>query len=232
MRHRLDPRQREHRLSWFRAESAARLRYERLEPARKLELPAELDAKYANRSVLGTVHVYDAVAALATVIDPLDPFLGCVTQLTHQLQCATAMERDGCEETLLLCALVHDLGKLLLLVGDEDPMNVEAGGKKVPLSGERGAGLINCRFRWDHADFAYLRLKDVADADVAWLARHHSIDLHACAPYMDEHDRERVERLLRPFMRYDERKDIYVMPNRLEDYRKLLDRAFPEPIFI
>jgi hypothetical protein len=232
MRHRLDPQQREHRLRWFKAEHAARLRYEHLEPSVKRDLPALLDAKYANRPILGTVRVYDAVAALATVIDPLDPFLGCVTQLTHELQCATAMESDGCEETLVLTALVHDIGKLLLLVADEDPMNVEAGGKKVPIAGERGGGLITCRFRWDHADFAYLRLKDHVEPAVAWLVRHHTIDLHACAPYMNDQDRTYAERLLRPFVRYDERKDFYVLPNRLESFRELIDRAFPEPILI
>jgi hypothetical protein len=60
-----------------------------LEPAVKPGLPALLDAQYASRPILGRVHVSDAVDVLATVIDPLDPDLDCITQLTHQLQCAT-----------------------------------------------------------------------------------------------------------------------------------------------
>jgi hypothetical protein len=227
MQHRLEPYQRESKQAFFAAEQAARHRYDALEPEVKLQLPAALEAKYTNRPVLGTVPVYDAIAELATIIDPLDPYLGSVSQLTHQLQLVMHMENDGVDETMILCGLVHDLGKLLIKFGDEDPINVEAGGKKVPLSGSPGCGLFNCTFRWDHGDFAYLRLKDQAPAEVSWLIRHHSIDVAACEPYMNAQDRQYLDRLLR-FMHYDDRKDMYAVPKkRLEDYRALIERAFP-----
>src|ERR1700723_393265 len=160
MQHRLEPYQRESKQAFFAAGQAAKRRYDALDPEMKLQLPAALEAKYANRTVLGTVPVFDAIAELATIIDPLDPYLGSVSQLTHQLQLVMHMENDGVDETMILCGLVHDLGKLLIKFGDEDPINVEAGGKKVPLGGSPGCGLFNCTFRWDHGDFAYLRLKD------------------------------------------------------------------------
>jgi hypothetical protein len=68
------------------------------------------------------------------------------------------------------------LGKLLIKFGDEDPINVEAGGEKVPLTGTLGCGLIDCTFRWDHGNFAYLRLKDYVSPEVAWIVRNHSLE--------------------------------------------------------
>jgi predicted HD phosphohydrolase len=181
---------------------------------------------------LGTVFVYDAIAELATIIDPLDPYLGALTQLTHQLQLVEAMERDGMDDEMILCGLVHDLGKLLIKYSDEDPINVEAGGEKVPLAGEPGGGLMNCTFRWDHGDFAFLRLKEHASPEIAWLVRHHSIDLAGCRSYMDENDRRYVDRLIK-FVHYDNQKDMYAVPTKtLEDYRPLIERAFPHPIVI
>jgi hypothetical protein len=233
MRHRMEPYQRESKEAFFAAEQAAKLRYEALDPQAKLALPDALEEKYKDTPVLGKVRVSDAIAELATIIDPLDPFLGCLSQLTHQLQVAAEMEADGVDDTFLVCGLIHDLGKLLIKFGDEDPINVEAGGKKAPLRGTLGAGLLNCTFRWDHGDFAYLRLKDYAPPDVSWLMRHHSIDVVACEPYMNEQDREYTHRLLVPFMKYDDHKDMYALPKKsFDDYRPLIDQMFPDEILI
>jgi hypothetical protein len=233
MQAQLLPYQRRSRAVFFAAEHAARQRYAALPAEVKAELPMRLEAKYRNTPVLGTISVYDAIAELAHIIDPLDPYLGAVSQLTHQLQMVSLMEDDGVEETLILCGLIHDLGKLLIKFGDEDPINVEAAGKKVPLSGELGGGLLACTFRWDHGDFAYLRLKDHAAPEVAWVVRHHSLDLPACEPYMNDQDRAYSERYLKLFVYYDERKDLYALPKKgLEDYRSLIDRAFPGKIVI
>ncbi len=230
---RVEPYQRESRAMFFAAEAAARRRYEALDLKTKLQLPARLNAKYERLPVLGTVRVYDAIAELAMIIDPLDPYLGCMSQLTHQLQLVEMMENDGLDEQFLVMGLIHDLGKLLIKFGDEDPINVEAAGKKIPLYGNEGDGLANCTFRWDHGDFAYMRLKDHAPAEVTWLVRHHSIDIAACEPYMDARDRDYTERLLLPFIAYDNHKDLYALPKKqLEDYRPMIDRMFPNEIFI
>lgn len=223
--------QRANKKKFCDAEQHARRRYEAFDVQQKMELPRMLEEKYEHTAVLGTVRVYDAIAQLATVINPLEPELACLSQLTHELQLATAMERDGMSETLVLCALIRDLGTILLDT-DEDPINVEAGGKKAPLRGEFGGGLYNCTFRWDHGDFVYLRLKNHVAPDVAWLLRHHSMDLAACEPYMNEEDRAYTQRLFIPFEHYDAYKDIYSLPSkRLVDYRAFLDEAFPREIF-
>ena len=192
--------------AFFDAEAAARRRYDELDASVKAELPRMLDEKYRRRPILGCVRVYDAIAELATIIDPLDPYLGAVTQLTHQCQMVELMEDDGADETMILCGFIHDLGKLLIKFGDEDPINVEAGGEKVPIAGSPGCGFMNCTFRWDHGDFAFMRLKDEVAPEVAWLIRHHSVDLPRSEPYMNDYDRRHLDRLKR-FMEYDNRQD-------------------------
>jgi hypothetical protein len=232
MQHTLTPYQRQSKQALFEAEAAARRRYDALDINVKLSMPAMLTEKYRGRPVLGYVRVYDAIAELGTIVDPLDPYLGALTQLTHQLQLLDVMEQDGMDESMILCGLIHDIGKILIKFGDEDPINVEAGGEKVPLDGSPGCGFMNCTWRWDHGDFAFMRLKDYLSPEVAWLVRHHSVDLALCEPYMDEYDRRYVDRLKR-FMEYDNHKDMYAIPRRsLEDYRPLIDRTFPEPVFI
>ena len=232
MEHPLTPDQRRSKRAFFEAEAAARRRYDALDERVKHVLPRMLDEEYRQRPILGHVRVYDAIAELATIIDPLDPYLGALTQLTHQLQLVEIMEDDGMDETMILCGLVHDLGKLLIKFGDEDPINVEAGGEKIPIDGAPGCGFMNCRFRWDHGDFAFMRLRDYVSPEIAWLVRHHSLDLPRCEPYMDDDDRRLSDRLER-FIAYDNRKDMYCIPRKtLEDYRPLLERAFPDPILI
>jgi hypothetical protein len=229
---RFEPTQLGNKRAFYAAEQAAKEQYAALDPQLKLALPAMLESKYKRKAVVGKVRVYDVLARLATVINPLEPELGCVSQLTHMLQLASAMEEDGLDERLVLSGLIHDVGTILLAT-DEDPVNVEAGGKKSPLTGTHGGGLYNCTFRWDHGDFVYLRLKDYVSPDIAWLLRHHSMDLETCAPYMNDQDREYTAQLFLPFTHYDERKDRYRLPKkRLEDYRALLDRAFPTEILI
>src|ERR1700730_13329016 len=68
------------------AEQDAKRRYDAFSPQFKLELPAILEAKYAKKPLFGKVRVYDLIAQLATIINPLEPSLGCVSQLTHELQ--------------------------------------------------------------------------------------------------------------------------------------------------
>ena len=36
-----------------------------------------------------------------------------VTRLGHALQCATRAERDGADEEIVVCALLHDIGDML-----------------------------------------------------------------------------------------------------------------------
>lgn len=192
-----------------------------------------LAAKYAERPSFGTGRMVDFVRRLAECIDPLDVRLACTSQLTHALQVVEAMERDGIRDPeMLTVGLIHDIGKVLFLIG-EPPEYIESNGAKTPLGDPRpGIGLMNCTFRWDHCDFAYLRLKESVAPHIAWLLRHHGIDVGACVRFMNARDREYMEKYLIPFAKYDdESKSAYHIPaTRLERYEWLLDRAFPDPI--
>jgi hypothetical protein len=226
------PSQRLNKRRFYEAEHHAHLRFAALNPEARAARSATLESKYSRKAVFGKLTLSAAIRMLAVVINPLEPELGCVSQLTHELQLAGAMKDDGLDESFIFAALVHDLGTLLLLT-DEDPINVEAGGKKVPLTGKLGGGLYNCTFRWDHGDFVYLRLKDYVPADIAWLLRYHSMDLKACEPYMDEQDRCYAKRLFEPFERYDAQKDMYMLPKwPLEHYQHVLDRFVPNEILV
>ena len=87
------------------------------------ETVARLRHKY-EAPVLGDVRVWELVELLAQCIDPSDGRLFGASQQFHVLQMLDAMEHDRVTDPdLVLAALVHDIGKVLLLFG-EDPANV------------------------------------------------------------------------------------------------------------
>jgi hypothetical protein len=51
---------------------------------------------------------------------------------------------------------------------------------------------------------------------------------------MDRRDRDYAARYLHPFSRYDHgtKSPLYLPQRRIEDYRPLIDRVFPDPIVI
>ena len=195
-----------------------------------VETVQALNRKYA-APVIGTVRVWDLLEMLAGCVDPTDPSLYGASQLIHVLQVLEAMEDDHVTDRDMICAaLVHDLGKLLLVHG-ESPENVAC--MNVPI-GEyaAGVGLDNCVFQWNHDEFAYSRLKDHVPEHVAWLVRYHSIMLSKCKRLMDERDRDWTRRFLVPFQKYDlKSKSPYAVPRKsLADYKELVEELFPQPI--
>jgi hypothetical protein len=191
-----------------------------------------LNKKY-EQPVFGKVQIWDMVQLLARCVDPSDPSLYCVSQSVHVLQIIEGMERDGIEDPdLFLSALVHDLGKVLLLRG-EAPENVVC--FNTPIGEYRKEiGLDSCVFQWNHEEFIYRRLKDYVPDHIAWLIRYHGISVPHCETLMNEQDRIYTERYLRIFQKYDKgTKSIYNLPkNELEKYRPLVEKVFPKPIFI
>ena len=206
-----------------------------IEDAHRAQDPATvtaLRAKY-QAPVLGRVRVWSVIEMLAQCIDPSDQRLFGASQLLHVLQILDAMEREGtATEEFVLAALLHDLGKILLLTG-EAPENVvcfnEPIGEHAP-----GIGLQHCMLQWNHDEFAWSRIKDHVPEAVAWLVRYHSIMVAKCAPCMDARDLDYAQRYLRPFARYDHgTKSPHNVPQRrIQDYRGLIERTFPEPILI
>ena len=181
--------------------------------------------------VFGKVRVWKLVKQLAQCIDPSDGRLFGASQQLHVLQVLEAMARDHVDDPdLVLAALIHDTGKVLLLAG-EDPANVTC--MNTPIGNYApGVGLDNVTFQWGHDEFGYSRFVDLVPEHVAWLIRYHSIDIPTVEPLMDARDRDFYERYLRVFAYYDhETKTPFRLPfTRIDDYRDIVETAFPKPI--
>ncbi|HEV2057193.1 MAG TPA: inositol oxygenase family protein [Methylomirabilota bacterium] len=197
------------------------------------ETVATLKQKY-EQPVLGRQRVWDLVEKLALCVDPTDARLYCTSQLIHVQQIVAGMERDGVNDPdMLIAAITHDLGKVLLLTG-EAPENVV--GMNAPIGRyPAGVGLDNVVFQWNHDEFIYSRLKDYLPDHLAWLLRYHSIEIPLTRPFMDASDRAYLERYLLPFRKYDQgTKSACVLPPRtiLEKHRDLIEGAFPRSILV
>lgn len=191
---------------------------------------AELRRKYA-APIFGRIQVWEAIEMLSRCIDPTDRRLFGASQHLHVLQILDAMENEGtASEEFVLAALLHDLGKVLLIAG-EVPENVVCMNDPIAAPAP-GVGLDNCVLQWNHDEFAWSRLQGHLPDPVAWLIRYHSINVANCESYFDARDRDYAQRYLRPFARYDHgTKSPYNVPRRrLDDYRPVLDRVFPAPI--
>ncbi|HJT20603.1 MAG TPA: glycosyltransferase [Nitrospira sp.] len=191
---------------------------------------AALTKKY-EKPVFGKVRVWDLIERLGQCIDPSDSSLYCVSQLVHALQVVDGMERDGIrDKDLLIAGFIHDLGKLLLLTG-EAPEHVVCINSPIRRY-EPGIGLDQCIFQWNHDQFVYTRFKDCVPNHLAWLLRYHSAYLPACEDLMDEQDRMYAGRYLETFEKYDTgTKSLYRLPERrMDEYRTLIEEAFPDPI--
>jgi predicted HD phosphohydrolase len=216
-----------------RFESEFRLRAQAIEERHRSQTRADVERltqKYAE-PVFGESRVWDLVVQQARCVDTSDRGLLLASQEVHVLQMLDAMQRDGVTDSeLVLTAIIHDVGKLLLLT-DEDPANV-VGTNEAIGEYEDGCGLDACVFQWNHDEFAYTRFNEHVPDHVAWLLRYHSITPSRWLHLMDERDREYHERYFVPFTRYDQgTKSPFRLPaERLDDYRDLVERAFPDPI--
>ena len=210
---------------WSRAQPIERRHLAQTEAA-----VAALRAKY-EAPIIGDVRVWDQIERLALCIDPSDSRLYNTSQLVHLLQVIEGMAHDGIvDPDLILAALVHDIGKVLLLT-DEDPANIVCTNTVIAAPGP-GCGLDACTFQWNHDEFGWSRLKDHVPDHVAWLVRYHSIDMDQAEPYFDQRDHEWAERYLRVFARYDhDTKSAHLRPSiELRSYRDLIEDTFPDPI--
>jgi Myo-inositol oxygenase len=188
-----------------------------------------LNEKY-REPVFGRIRMSDLLAKLALCIDEQDADLACVSQLTHALQVTEGMIADGIDDhDLLIAGLVHDLGKVIWVTG-EDQANM--GGIISPIEFDEGMGLEQCTFQWNHGEFGYSRLKDYLPDHVSWLIRYHSVPLDVCEPLMDDRDRRYARDYKSLFTYYDcATKSLFLPPKtRIEDYSDLIKEYFPDPI--
>jgi len=189
-----------------------------------------LRRKYA-KPIFGKVRVWELVERLGSCVDPTDQRLFCASQQVHVLQMLDAMEAEGnATHAMLLVALTHDLGKVLLLTGEE-PADVVCMNQPVGEY-EEGVGLDETIMQWNHDEFAYERLRDHIPDELGWLIRYHSVDVHAVSNLMDESDLERTERLLLPFAHYDHatKSPFHLPSGTITKYRDLIEEAFPRRI--
>ncbi|WP_137136462.1 inositol oxygenase family protein [Rhizobium sp. FKY42] len=196
------------------------------------EIASELRRKY-ERPIFGRVKIIDVLRRLGECVDPTDTELYLVNQLIHTLQVACGMEEDGIEdETMILAALVHDLGKVTELAG-EKPEYVNGPNEPIGLN-VPGCGLDNVLTTWNHDEFAWQRVREYVPDHVAWLVRYHSLRFGMCHQFMDERDWSYHDKYLGVFRKYDlGTKSIFQLPKkRLDDFMPILDKYFPEPIEI
>ena len=190
-----------------------------------------LKAKY-EAPVLGKFRVWDLIEKLSLCIDPTDNLLGVTSQYVHVCQILQVMEQDEVlDETMLLSALLHDLGKVALLAG-EAPENVVCFTQPVEER-EPEAGLDNVLFQFGHDEIAYSRIKDHVPPHVAWLVRYHSMLVGKAEKYMSAQDREYQQQYLAKFSKYDHgTKSAAFLPDRptLDRYRDFVESRFPNPI--
>lgn len=189
-----------------------------------------LSEKY-QESVFGHVPVWELIEKLALCIDPTDKILRTTTQYHHTLQVIEAMETAGVSDPdMYLAALLHYLGKLLLLT-DEKPENIVCLNKPIGEY-ESGTGLKNVVFQWNHDEFVYSRFRGLVPRPVEWLLRYHSIRVPLCRQLMDEEDEELFERYFQPFRRFDQgsKSASHIPAVNTQKYRTLIEQAFPEPV--
>ncbi len=191
---------------------------------------AALKAKYET-AVYGQARVWDLIGKLSLCVDETDSSLFCTSQLIHVQQVLEGMERDGiADHDLILAALIHDVGKVLLLSG-ELPENVLGTTARIGEA-PRGAGLDHVVFQFGHGEMVYSRFKDHVPEHLAWLLRYHGTDIADLEPFLSEKDRQYRDRYLIPFHKYDVNTKSYNhLPKvQLAKYRDLIENTFPQPI--
>ena len=190
-----------------------------------------LKRKYEGE-VLGRFRVWDLLQKLSLCIDPTDTILQCTSQYMHVCQILAGMEQDGeLDESMLMTALLHDLGKVVLLAG-EAPDNVVCYTQPVEER-EAGVGLDNVVFQFGHDEIAYLRFKDEVPGHIAWMMRYHSMIIGKAEKYMSPQDHEYEEKYLARFRKYDfgTKSPAFLPPNAsLDRYRDFVEHHFPRPI--
>ena len=144
--------------------------------------------------------IWDAMDFLNTLIDDSDPDTD-LSQIEHLMQTAEAARKDAQPRWFILTALIHDLGKILCLfgeqqwavVGDTFPVGCAWSDQivypeffaanpdsRVPLYQtelgiyERHCGLQKVHLSWGHDEYLYHVVKDYLPEPALYMIRYHS----------------------------------------------------------
>jgi hypothetical protein len=223
-----------HASPFTRRDEVPRLRERQREIERRSARQTRADVRRLERRydepIIGEVGVVRLMELLAQVIDPASAILACTSQLTHALQMAEAMQADGVADEMVFMALVHDLGKLALLHGEE-PHHVDGNGRRPTGPHEPGIGLDRATLQFAHGEIAYRRFGHLLPDHLAWLLRYHDINVAACRELFDERDWAHLGEHHRLLAHYDRQISPYRVPSvQLSDYHDLLRVHLPETI--
>lgn len=99
---------------------------------------------------------------------------------------------------------------------------------------EAGCGLDRVVFSYGHDEYGYEIFRDLLPREFAWTIRYHSFQSIA-GDYLhlfDDEDLRLREAMMKPFARHDlyTKHPRVVVERRLDDYRELVTRRFPDPI--
>jgi hypothetical protein len=191
-----------------------------------------LKSKYED-ALFGKVRVWEMIEKLGLCIDPSDDTLLLTSQYVHVQQVLEGMERDGVtDRDMLLIALLHDLGKVMLLTA-EVPEHV-VGYNELFGDYPAGVGLDQVVYQFGHDELIYSRLKDHVPAHIAWTIRHHGASLRMAEPFLNDQDRLYRDRYLAKFQIYDQdlKSSGHLPRVEMAKYRALIEDTFPHPILL
>jgi inositol oxygenase len=144
--------------------------------------------------------IWEAMEFLNTLVDDSDPDID-LSQVDHALQTAEAIRQDGHPRWFILTGLIHDLGKVLCLfgeqqwavVGDTFPVGCAYSDRIVyselfkdnpdylnpvyqtPLGiYEEGCGLDDVHLSWGHDEYLYTVVQNYLPQEALWMIRYHS----------------------------------------------------------
>ena len=146
-----------------------------------------LQDKWATTVLIGDVDIWELLKLLHFTVDHSDHLLLYTSQFIHSLQVYEMVSKDqqivdiAERRDLQIAALIHDLGKLLALVGNEDDANVDCMNRVIPDSlpiDGPPIGLSNMMIQWNHDEYGYQK---VVQADTKLPQRVlYAIRFHSC----------------------------------------------------
>lgn len=185
------------------------------------------------KKFFGKMKLSELWQKLALTIDETDIALYNSSQLVHSLQCYSSLKKDGItDEKMLLFSLLHDIGKVLSLLGEKGE-NVDGLNRIYYLrKGKDNKIILNETITsFSHDEFGYYLLKDITPRYIYIGTRFHS-----CPDLLINKDLSQEDiidlNITRNFYEYDhDTKSPYWCPigeNILNECINLIDKHFPE----